>query len=410
MRVCTHHGGGVGGWAAAFMSRGRMCEIGASPGDVLELVGGGRTLARCYHADLGLPGGDVSVHYRKALDLGIGHWGCAEVRRVDASAARAVTLAPNGQVPEAGTGYIADGLDGTPLAPGDAVSVGYCPRHEVRFQVARVEPEGAAAVATAETAFRMAGSGEESRAVPRVPRPGTGMLEADVGRLRGMIGPRLAGRGAAGRRAPPCGAAVHGSAYLEKGLLVRTAAAECGAHLAVVDVRCMSDSVRARRLRKGDCTEGSSEASLRDEVAAAAATAGDGERMLRLCEYAPLAIVEAARGRAPSVVLLDFENWDLGPVREEVADWINRRQLRGGGGAGGRPDAWPGQVSGLSRGIASLVSRLAGAIGDADQVAVVTSAYGLDFLPPALADAGFAGGIEVGPGKYGMGAGPAAGG
>lgn len=406
MSLGTHYADGVVGWADAFVDPGRMEEIGASPGDVLELVGNGRTLARCRPAYPGLGGahrrhsGEVSISGGKVLDLGAGHWGAVEVGRADAAPARAVTLAPNGPVPEADPRYLADRLDGVPLAAGDTVRVQYLPRHKVRFQVTRVEPAGVAAVATAETAFRVAASGEGSRAVPRVIRGGAGILEADVERLRRMIGARLAGRGAAGPGAP-CGAVVHGDTLSETSLLVRTAAAACGAHLAVVDVDCMMNSIYARQLREGPCEEGSGAAALRDWVAAAAATAGAGERMLGFYEEEPWRIVEAARRRAPSVVLFDLNGHALGPLSKRDADMINRYRLRGGGRRG--PEARPGQVSEISRGIASLVPRLSGSIGRADRVAVVTCTFGLDSLPPPLAATGFAGEIGVSRGRYGIG-------
>jgi len=133
-----------------------MDALDASTGDVVEIKGRERTVAKClplYPADEDK--GIIRVDGLVRSNSGIAIGDTITVRRVNAVAAEIVAVAPLEEIPPIDERYLADALEGVPLIKGDNIMVPYFGSH-LTFQVTDVTPKADPLQVTQTTTFRIA--------------------------------------------------------------------------------------------------------------------------------------------------------------------------------------------------------------------------------------------------------------
>ena len=271
-----------------------MDSLSASTGDVIEIRGKRRTVAKClplYPSDEGK--GIIRVDGLVRNNAGVAIGDTVVVRKIKAVPAEKVIVAPLEAIPPIDERYLADALESVPLTKGDNVMVPYF-GGRLTFQVIGVSPLQAASaesvLVTQKTIFHIAEKGETLRGVPQVTYEDIGGLKEEIQKVREMIElplrhPEIFEK--LGIEAPK-GVLLHGPPGTGKTLLAKAVANESNAHfISISGPEIMSKFY------------GESEARLRE-------------------------IFKEAKEKAPSIIFID-EIDSIAPKREEVTGEVERR-------------------------------------------------------------------------------------
>jgi transitional endoplasmic reticulum ATPase len=264
--------------------------LNASTGDVIEIKGKRRTVAKClplYPSDEGK--GIIRIDGLGRNNSGIAIGDTISVRKIKAVAAEKVVVAPLEAIPPIDERYLADALESVPLIKGDNVMVPYF-GGRLTFQVIGVTPAADAVLITQKTVFHIAEKGETLRGVPQVTYEDIGGITNEIKKVREMIElplrhPEIFEK--LGIEAPK-GVLLYGPPGTGKTLLAKAVANESQAHfISISGPEIMSKFY------------GESEARLRE-------------------------IFKEAREKAPSIIFVD-EIDSIAPKREEVTGEVERR-------------------------------------------------------------------------------------
>ena len=267
-----------------------MDTLNASTGDVIEIKGKRRTVAKClplYPSDEGK--GIIRIDGLGRNNSGIAIGDTISVRKIKATAAEKVVVAPLEAIPPIDERYLADALESVPLIKGDNVMVPYF-GGRLTFQVIGVTPAADAVLITQKTVFHIAEKGETLRGVPQVTYEDIGGIHNEIKKVREMIElplrhPEIFEK--LGIEAPK-GVLLYGPPGTGKTLLAKAVANESQAHfISISGPEIMSKFY------------GESEARLRE-------------------------IFKEAREKAPSMIFVD-EIDSIAPKREEVTGEVERR-------------------------------------------------------------------------------------
>ena len=267
-----------------------MDTLNASTGDVIEIKGKRRTVAKClplYPSDEGK--GIIRIDGLGRNNSGIAIGDTISVRKIKAVAAEKIVVAPLEAIPPIDERYLADALESVPLIKGDNVMVPYF-GGRLTFQVIGVTPAADAVLVTQKTVFHIAEKGETLRGVPQVTYEDIGGLTDEIKRVREMIElplrhPEIFEK--LGIEAPK-GVMLYGPPGTGKTLLAKAVANESNAHfISISGPEIMSKFY------------GESEARLRE-------------------------IFKEAREKSPSIIFID-EIDSIAPKREEVTGEVERR-------------------------------------------------------------------------------------
>ena len=267
-----------------------MDTLSASTGDVIEIKGKRRTVAKClplYPSDEGK--GIIRIDGLGRNNSGIAIGDTISVRKIKAAAAEKVVVAPLEAMPPIDERYLADALESVPLVKSDNVMVPYF-GGRLTFQVIGVTPAADAVLVTQKTVFHIAEKGETLRGVPQVTYEDIGGLTDEIKKVREMIElplrhPEIFEK--LGIEAPK-GVLLYGPPGTGKTLLAKAVANESNAHfISISGPEIMSKFY------------GESEARLRE-------------------------IFKEAREKAPSIIFVD-EIDSIAPKREEVTGEVERR-------------------------------------------------------------------------------------
>ncbi len=267
-----------------------MDTLSASTGDVIEIKGKRRTVAKClplYPSDEGK--GIIRIDGLGRNNSGIAIGDTISVRKIKAVAAEKVVVAPLEAIPPIDERYLADALESVPLIKGDNVMVPYF-GGRLTFQVIGVNPSADAVLVTQKTVFHIAEKGETLRGVPQVTYEDIGGISNEIKKVREMIElplrhPEIFEK--LGIEAPK-GVLLYGPPGTGKTLLAKAVANESSAHfISISGPEIMSKFY------------GESEARLRE-------------------------IFKEAREKAPSIIFVD-EIDSIAPKREEVTGEVERR-------------------------------------------------------------------------------------
>ena len=267
-----------------------MDTLNASTGDVIELKGKRRTVAKClplYPSDEGK--GIIRIDGLGRNNSGIAIGDAIVVKKIKAVPAEKVVVAPLEAIPPIDERYLADALESVPLIKGDNVMVPYF-GGRLTFQVIGVTPAADAVLVTQKTTFHIAEKGETLRGVPQVTYEDIGGIRGEIKKVREMIElplrhPEIFEK--LGIEAPK-GVLLYGPPGTGKTLLAKAVANESQAHfISISGPEIMSKFY------------GESEARLRE-------------------------IFKEAREKAPSIIFVD-EIDSIAPKREEVTGEVERR-------------------------------------------------------------------------------------
>ena len=267
-----------------------MDTLNASTGDVIELKGKRRTVAKClplYPSDEGK--GIIRIDGLGRNNSGIAIGDAITVKKIKAVQAEKVVVAPLEAIPPIDERYLADALESVPLIKGDNVMVPYF-GGRLTFQVIGVTPAADAVLVTQKTVFHIAEKGETLRGVPQVTYEDIGGIRDEIKKVREMIElplrhPEIFEK--LGIEAPK-GVMLYGPPGTGKTLLAKAVANESNAHfISISGPEIMSKFY------------GESEARLRE-------------------------IFKEAREKAPSIIFVD-EIDSIAPKREEVTGEVERR-------------------------------------------------------------------------------------
>ncbi len=267
-----------------------MDALDASTGDVIEIRGKRRTVAKClplYPSDEGR--GIVRIDGLIRNNAGVAIGDMVVVKKVKAPPAEKVVVAPLEAVPPIDERYLADALESVPVTKGDNVMIPYF-GGRLTFQVVGVSPVADAALITQRTVFVISEKGEALRGVPQVTYEDIGGLREEIQKVREMIElplrhPEIFEK--LGVEAPK-GVLLYGPPGTGKTLLAKAVATESNAHfIPISGPEIMSKFY------------GESEARLRE-------------------------IFKEAKEKAPTIIFID-EIDSIAPKREEVTGEVERR-------------------------------------------------------------------------------------
>jgi len=279
------------GRAVARLDYDSMDALAASTGDVIEIMGKRRTVAKClplYPSDEGR--GMVRIDGLIRNNAGVAIGDMVVVKKVKALPAEKVVVAPLETAPPIDERYFADTLEGIPVTKGDNVMVPYF-GGRLTFQVTGVSPVADAALITQRTVFVISSAkGEAQRGVPQVTYEDIGGIGEEIRKVREMIElplrhPEIFEK--LGVEAPK-GVLLYGPPGTGKTLLAKAVASESSAHfIPIGGPEIMSKFY------------GESEARLRE-------------------------IFKEAKEKAPTIIFID-EIDSIAPKREEVTGEVERR-------------------------------------------------------------------------------------
>ena len=267
-----------------------MDSLSASTGDVIEIRGKRRTVAKClplYPSDEGK--GIIRIDGLVRNNAGVAIGDTVVVRKIKAVPAEKVIVAPLEAIPPIDERYLADALESVPLIKGDNVMVPYF-GGRLTFQVIGVTPAADAVLVTQKTIFHIAEKGETLREGTHVAYEDIGGLKEEIQKVREMIElplrhPEIFEK--LGIEAPK-GVLLYGPPGTGKTLLAKAVANESNAHfISISGPEIMSKFY------------GESEARLRE-------------------------IFKEAKEKAPSIIFID-EIDSIAPKREEVTGEVERR-------------------------------------------------------------------------------------
>jgi transitional endoplasmic reticulum ATPase len=267
-----------------------MDSLDASTGDVIEIKGKRRTVAKClplYPSDEGR--GIVRIDGLIRNNAGVAIGDVVVVKKVKAPPAEKVVVAPLEAVPPIDERYLADALESVPVTKGDNIMIPYF-GGRLTFQVVGVSPVADAALITQRTVFVISEKGEALRGVPQVTYEDIGGLREEIQKVREMIElplrhPEIFEK--LGVEAPK-GILLYGPPGTGKTLLAKAVATESNAHfIPISGPEIMSKFY------------GESEARLRE-------------------------IFKEAKEKSPTIIFID-EIDSIAPKREEVTGEVERR-------------------------------------------------------------------------------------
>src|SRR5215831_18843579 len=268
-----------------------MDSLSASTGDVIEIRGKRRTVAKClplYPSDEGK--GIVRVDGLVRNNAGVAIGDTVVVRKIKAVPAEKVIVAPLEAIPPIDERYLADALESVPLIKGDNVMVPYF-GGRLSFQVISVTPAAGAVLVTQKTTFHIAERDSALRGgIAQVAYEDIGGLKDEIQKVREMIElplrhPEIFEK--LGIEAPK-GILLHGPPGTGKTLLAKAVASESNSHfISISGPEIMSKFY------------GESEARIRE-------------------------IFKEAKEKAPSIIFID-EIDSIAPKREEVTGEVERR-------------------------------------------------------------------------------------
>ncbi|HUI85599.1 MAG TPA: CDC48 family AAA ATPase [Nitrososphaerales archaeon] len=267
-----------------------MDALDASTGDVIEIKGKRRTVAKClplYPSDEGR--GIIRIDGLIRNNAGVAIGDVVAVKKVKAPPAEKVVVAPLEAVPPIDERYLADALESVPVTKGDNIMIPYF-GGRLTFQVVGVSPVADAALITQRTVFVISEKGEALRGVPQVTYEDIGGLKDEIQKVREMIElplrhPEIFEK--LGVEAPK-GILLYGPPGTGKTLLAKAVATESNAHfIPISGPEIMSKFY------------GESEARLRE-------------------------IFKEAKEKAPTIIFID-EIDSIAPKREEVTGEVERR-------------------------------------------------------------------------------------
>ena len=164
-----------------------MDSLSASTGDVIEIRGKRRTVAKClplYPSDEGK--GIIRIDDLVRNNAGVAKEDTVVVRKIKAAPAEKVIVAPLEAIPPIDERYLADALESVPLVKGDNVMVSYF-GGTLTFQVIGVTPAADAVLVTQKTIFRIAEKSGTVKGVPQVTYEDIGGLKEEIQKVREMI-------------------------------------------------------------------------------------------------------------------------------------------------------------------------------------------------------------------------------
>jgi transitional endoplasmic reticulum ATPase len=269
-----------------------MDSLNASSGDVIEIRGKRRTVAKClplYPSDEGK--GMVRIDGLIRNNAGVAIGDAVVVRKIKAVPAEKVIVAPLEAIPPIDERYLADALESVPLIKGDNVMVPYF-GGRLAFQVIGVTAQSTdTAFVTQKTVFDIAQTGTALRdGATQIAYEDIGGLKEEIQKVREMIElplrhPEIFEK--LGIEAPK-GVLLYGPPGTGKTLLAKAVANESNSHF----ISMSGPEVMSKFY-------GESEARLRE-------------------------IFKEAREKSPSIIFID-EIDSLAPKREEVTGEVERR-------------------------------------------------------------------------------------
>src|ERR671932_301138 len=165
-----------------------MDSLSASTGDVIEIRGKRRTVAKClplYPSDEGK--GIIRVDGLVRNNAGVAIGDTVVVRKIKAVPAEKVIVAPLEAIPPIDERYLADALESVPLIKGDNVMVPYF-GGRLTFQVIGVTPAADAVLVTQKTIFHITDIEEAlSDKSTQVTYEDIGGLKEEIQKVREMI-------------------------------------------------------------------------------------------------------------------------------------------------------------------------------------------------------------------------------
>ncbi|MCP8316094.1 MAG: AAA family ATPase, partial [archaeon] len=267
-----------------------MDALGASTGDIVEVRGKRRTVAKClplYPSDEGR--GVIRVDGLIRNNSGVAIGDTVIIKKIKALPAEKVVVAPLEAIPPIDERYLADALESVPVTKGDNVMIPYF-GGRLTFQIVGINPMADAVLITQRTIFVISEKGEIFRGVPQVTYEDIGGLKDEIQKVREMIElplrhPEIFEK--LGVEAPK-GVLLYGPPGTGKTLLAKAVATESNAHfISISGPEIMSKFY------------GESEARLRE-------------------------IFKEAKEKSPSIVFID-EIDSIAPKREEVTGEVERR-------------------------------------------------------------------------------------
>ena len=267
-----------------------MNSLGATTGDILEIRGKRRTVAKClplYPADEGKSTIRIDGLMRNNAGVAIGD--TINVKKIKAAPAEKVIVSPLEAIPPIDERYLSDALESTPIVKGDNIMVPYF-GGRLTFQVIAVTPATDAVLVTSKTLFTITEKDADLRGMSHVSYEDIGGLRDEMQKVREMIElplrhPEIFEK--LGIEAPK-GVLLFGPPGTGKTLLAKAVASESNAHfISISGPEIMSKFY------------GESEARLRE-------------------------IFKEARDKAPSIIFID-EIDSIAPKREEVTGEVERR-------------------------------------------------------------------------------------
>jgi transitional endoplasmic reticulum ATPase len=267
-----------------------MKKLEASAGDILEIKGKRRSVAKClplYPSDEG--NRIVRVDGLVRNNTGVAMGDTITMRKIKTVPAASIIVAPLDSIPPIDEKYLTDSLESVPLVKGDNVMVPYF-GGRLTFQVIGVTPAVDAVIVTQKTVFHIAEKGDTLRGVPQVSYEDIGGLTSEIKKVREMIElpmrhPEIFEK--LGVEAPK-GVLLYGVPGTGKTLLAKAVANESNVHfISISGPEIMSKFY------------GESEARLRE-------------------------IFKEAKEKAPSIIFID-EIDSIAPKREEVIGEVERR-------------------------------------------------------------------------------------
>jgi len=267
-----------------------MDVLGVSSGDIVEITGKRKSVAKClplYSSDEGK--GIIRVDGLARNNTGVAVGDMVVLRKIKAVVAEKIIVAPLDAMPPIDERYLTDSLENIPLVKGDNIMVPYF-GGRLTFQVIGVTPVAGAVIVTSKTVFHIAEKGESLRGVPQVAYEDVGGMSDELRKVREMVElpmrhPEIFEK--LGVEAPK-GVLLYGVPGTGKTLLAKAVANETNAHFTSIS----GPEIMSKFY-------GESEARLRE-------------------------IFKEAREKSPSIIFID-EIDSIAPKREEVTGEVERR-------------------------------------------------------------------------------------
>jgi transitional endoplasmic reticulum ATPase len=267
-----------------------MKSLEATTGDIIEIKGKRRTVAKClplYPSDEGKAIIRVDGLMRNNAGIAIGD--TINAKKIKIVSAEKIIVSPLEAIPPIDERYLADALESTPVAKGDNVMVPYF-GGRLTFQIVGITPPVDAVLITNKTSFTITEKDADLRGMPHVSYEDIGGMRDEMQKVREMIElplrhPEIFEK--LGIEAPK-GVLLYGPPGTGKTLLAKAVASESNSHfISISGPEIMSKFY------------GESEARLRE-------------------------IFKEAREKAPTIIFID-EIDSIAPKREEVMGEVERR-------------------------------------------------------------------------------------